>query len=55
MSTTTVGDLLDRAEILARSLRAADTQISTTQWRSFDATAYRLLTRAGRPRARRPP
>jgi excisionase family DNA binding protein len=43
VSTTTVGDLLDRAEILARSLRATDTQISTTQWHSFDATAYRLL------------
>ena len=43
MSTTTVGDLLDRAEILARNLRAADTQINTLQWRSFDATAYRLL------------
>jgi excisionase family DNA binding protein len=43
VSTTTVGDLLDRAEILARSLRAADAQISTSQWCSFDATAYRLL------------
>ena len=43
MSTTTVGDLLDRAEILTRSLRVTDAQISTSQWRSFDATAYRLL------------
>jgi excisionase family DNA binding protein len=43
VSTTTVGDLLDRAELLARSLRATDAQISTTQWCSFDATAYRLL------------
>jgi excisionase family DNA binding protein len=43
VSTTTVGDLLDRAEILARSLRAADAQINTSQWCSFDATAYRLL------------
>jgi excisionase family DNA binding protein len=43
VSTTTVGDLLDRAEILARSLRAADAQVSTSQWCSFDATAYRLL------------
>jgi len=43
VSTTTVGDLLDRAELLARSLRAADTQINTSQWCSFDATAYRLL------------
>src|SRR5450759_3178501 len=43
MSTTTVGDLLERAEILASRLRAADTQINTSQWCSFDATAYRLL------------
>jgi len=43
VSTTTVGDLLDRAEILARSLRVTDAKISTSQWRSFDATAYRLL------------
>ena len=43
MSTTTVGDLLDRAEILARGLRVTNTKISTSQWRSFDATAYRLL------------
>jgi len=43
VSTTTVGDLLDRAELLARSLHATDAQISTTQWCSFDATAYRLL------------
>jgi len=43
VSTTTVGDLLNRAEILARSLRVTDAQISTSQWRSFDATAYRLL------------
>lgn len=43
MSTTTVGDLLDRAENLARGLRAADATITTPQWRSFDATAYRIL------------
>ena len=43
MSTTTVGDLLERAEILASRLRADDAQISTSQWCSFDATAYRLL------------
>jgi hypothetical protein len=43
VSTTTVGDLLDRAEILARSLRVTNAKISTSQWRSFDATAYRLL------------
>ena len=43
MSTTTVGDLLDRAEVLARSLRVTGDQISADQWCSFDATAYRLL------------
>ena len=43
MSTTTIGDLLDRAETLARGLRAADAEITANQWRSFDATAYRLL------------
>jgi excisionase family DNA binding protein len=43
VSTTTIGDLLDRAEILARSLRVTDTTITTNQWRSFDATTYRLL------------
>jgi excisionase family DNA binding protein len=43
VSTTTIGDLLDRAEILARSLRATGAEITTDQWRSFDATAYRLL------------
>jgi hypothetical protein len=43
VSTTTVGDLLDRAEILARSLRATTGEITADQWRSFDATAYRLL------------
>ena len=43
MSTTTLGDLLDRAETLARNLRVIDAEISANQWRSFDTTAYRLL------------
>ena len=43
MSTTTVGDLLDRAETLARVLRIDPAQITTEQWRSFDSTTYRLL------------
>ena len=43
MSTTTIGDLLDRAEILAHNLRATGAEIAADQWRSFDATAYRLL------------
>jgi hypothetical protein len=43
VSTTTVGDLLDRAETLARVLRIDPAQITTDQWRSFDSTTYRLL------------
>ena len=43
MSTTTVGDLLDRAELLARALRVTRAEITADQWRSFDATSYRLL------------
>ena len=35
MSTTTIGDLLDRAESLARSLRATRAETTTDQWRSF--------------------
>jgi len=42
MSTTTIGDLLDRAESLARSLRATRTETTTEQWRSFDSD-YRVL------------
>jgi len=43
VSTTTIGDLLDRAEILTRGLRITDAETTANQWRSFDATAYRLL------------
>jgi hypothetical protein len=43
VSTTTVGDLLDRAEALARVLRIDPTQITADQWRSFDSTTYRLV------------
>ena len=43
MSTTTVGDLLNRAETLTRVLRIDDAEITTDQWRSFDSTVYRLL------------
>jgi hypothetical protein len=43
VSTTTVGDLLDRAETLARVLRIDAAEISTEQWRSLDSTVYRLL------------
>jgi excisionase family DNA binding protein len=43
MSTTTVGDLLDRAEALTRQLRIDGAEITEAQWRSMDATVYRLL------------
>jgi len=43
LSTTTAGDLLDRAETLARVLRLDDAEITTDQWRCFDSTVYRLL------------
>src|SRR5450759_4467500 len=43
MSTTTIGDLLDRAEALTRSLRGTGAETTTDQWRSFDSAAYRLL------------
>ena len=49
MSTTTVGDLLDRAEILARALRVTRAEITADQWRSFDATSYRLLNELAGP------
>jgi len=43
MSTTTIGDLLNRAESLARSLRATGAETTTGQWRSFDSASYRVL------------
>jgi hypothetical protein len=43
VSTTTVGDLLDLAELLARALRVTRAEITADQWLSFDATSYRLL------------
>jgi excisionase family DNA binding protein len=43
VSTTTIGDLLDRAETLARALRLDDAEITARQWRSLDATVYRLM------------
>jgi hypothetical protein len=43
VSTTTVGDLLDRAEALARVLRIDPAEITAEQWRSFDSTTYRLV------------
>jgi hypothetical protein len=43
VSTTTIGDLLDRAETFARVLRIDPAQTSAEQWRSFDSTTYRLI------------
>ncbi len=43
MSTTTVGDLLERAERLARVLRIDDADVTADHWRALDATVYRLL------------
>jgi hypothetical protein len=43
MSTTTVGDLLERAEGLARGLRATSAAITRDQWDCFDSATYRLL------------
>ncbi len=49
MSTTTVGDLLDRAEVLTRQLRTSDAEITEAQWRPLDATVYRLLAELNGP------
>jgi hypothetical protein len=43
VSTTTVGDLLERAERLARILRIDGADVTVDQWRALDATVYRLL------------
>jgi excisionase family DNA binding protein len=43
VSTTTVGDLLERAERLARVLRIDGADVTADQWRALDATVYRLL------------
>lgn len=50
MSTTTVGDLLDRASHQARSLRFAADPIDLKTWQSFDVTAHRLLRELVGPR-----
>ncbi|MEP7370526.1 MAG: hypothetical protein ABI662_12775 [Dermatophilaceae bacterium] len=49
MSTTTVGDLVDRAETLTRQLRINKDQITGAQWRCMDATVYRLLAELNGP------
>ena len=43
MSTTTIADLLDQAETLARNLRVPGSETTADQWRTYDSTTYRLL------------
>jgi hypothetical protein len=43
MSTTTVGDLISRAEALAEALHHEPTPLPRRAWHRFDATTYRLL------------
>jgi len=43
MTTTTLGDLLARADDLCRELRDSPDPVPLTAWESFDATAYLLM------------
>lgn len=43
MTTTTLGDLLARADDLCRELRDCPDPVPLTAWESFDATAYLLM------------
>src|SRR5665811_1246483 len=43
MTTTTLGDLLARADDLCRELRDSSDPVPLTAWESFDATAYLLM------------
>jgi hypothetical protein len=43
VSTTTVGDLLDRADRQARALRHSVDPVALISWTSFEHTAHRLL------------
>ena len=43
MTTTTLGDLLTRADDLCRELRDSPDPLSLGAWESFDATAYLLM------------
>ena len=45
MTTTTIGDILGRAEHLAHALPDHPTPLPRKAWLQFDATAYRLLDR----------
>ena len=43
MTTTTLGDLLARADDLCRELRDSPDPVPLNAWESFDATAYLLM------------
>jgi hypothetical protein len=43
MTTTTLGDLLARADDLCRELRDSPDPVQLNAWESFDATAYLLM------------
>jgi len=43
MTTTTLGDLLARADDLCRELRDSPDPVPLNGWESFDATAYLLM------------
>jgi hypothetical protein len=43
MTTTTLGDLLARADDLCRKLRDSPDPVPVNAWKSFDATAYLLM------------
>ena len=43
MTTTTLGDLLARADDLCRELRDSPDPVPLKAWESFDATAYLLM------------
>ncbi|MFC6706796.1 hypothetical protein [Flexivirga alba] len=44
MSTTTAADLLERADLLTRTLREDDRPVTPARWAAFDHTTHRLLT-----------
>jgi len=43
MTTTTLGDLMARADDLCRELRDSPALVTLTTWEEFDVTAYRLM------------
>lgn len=53
MSTTTLGDLLARADQLARALAASHAPVSASQWACLDVTLHQLLVTIDRATASR--